>query len=71
MGDRNPKRFRSREGRFTFANHKDRRTTGQVRGHDETIENGESRNFQAGRRGIAHQDGGSFVHWAGSRFETE
>lgn len=42
-----------------------------MRGHDETIESGESGNFQAGRPGIALQDGGSFVHCAGSRFETE
>ena len=46
---------------------RDRRTTGAVRGHDETIEDGQSRNLQAARPGIADQDGGSLAHCAGLR----
>ena len=38
-----------------------------MRGHDETIEDSQSRNFQAARPGIAHQDGGSLAHCAGLR----
>ena len=46
---------------------RDRRATGAMRGHHETIEDGQSRNFQAARPGIAHQDGGSLAHCAGLR----
>jgi hypothetical protein len=71
MRNADPNRFRSREGRRTLAHDKNRSATGTMRGHHETIQNSQSQDFEVTGPGVALQDGGSFVHCAGSRFETE
>jgi len=67
IGNLNPQGFCPSERLRRFASHKNRSTTSAVCSYNQTIKNGEARDLQIGRSGIADQDGGSFTHCAGLR----